>query len=720
MTPFAEQLLRGRHFYTGLRVASGLLGLSLLVYAFSDMQTAVTASMGGLCTSIADIASPRRHKPAELLAGWAASSCLYLLIGCARPMPVVLGLILMAVSFCIAMSAMFGPKAGPVGFAGTFGLVFAFGLPPQSLPQLLPAASHFALGGFLFVLYSTLSARFLAFRTKEQMLAESSFDLAKYLRIKASFYEKDAPLEELYPVLLRQQTALAVKQQDTREFLFRDTKQDKDLRLAEIFIMQIDFFEYILASNTDYELLQKHYSGSDAMLFLRDLVRKTADTIDAVGYAALRHAASPRHPSYKAEIYAIEREIERLRWDRGQDAAALTALVEAYDKIVACTEITDEIQKVQNDPDYRHDTALSLKLSLFTTTPAYNLRLLRENCNFGSPYFRYALRAGIAMELGYLFTLALNHWQPDAMSHSYWVLLNISVVLRSSFSMTAERRTQRIVGSTCGCLAAAAVLQFSPTMPALLLCLFAAQVVSKTFVTVDYRFTSAAASLLALLQIHMLAPATGFALGERLVDTVIGCLIAYGCSFIFPSWEYRSLPRLMAALAAANTRYMRAVLDRKVMDEEYRLARRGLFSSVAGLSEAFDRMLREPKPMRRAIRETARFTTLSYLFAARMASIRMLLARLAEFPALQDRIRPEIDAAADRAAKLFGAPEKASDGPAKPPPLPPANENDVDYAQAHMLESLRQQLEAALLLAEEAQTLRRALETEQAGGKNPA
>lgn len=742
-----EQLLRGQHFYTGLRIATGLLALALGVYFIAGLTVAATVATGAICTSVVDTPSPFRHKARELPAAWALSSGVYFIVGFLRPMPELLGLAIVGLSFIIALSAAYGNRAISIGFAGSFAIVMALGAQQYAGMDLFDHTLYFAAGGGAYLIYGLVSARFLIFRTKQQIFAESSFELAQYLRIKSAFYEEGAQLDALYAAMVRQQSIVVQKQQTARNFLFRDIRADKDLRIAQLFIMQVDFFEYILASNTDYETLQKHYSGSDIMLFLRDLVYKTAKGIDNIAFTALRNAEAFKTVKYKAEIFAIEHDLERLSHDKSQDLTALTILIDAFDKVILCTEKVEDIRRIQMAPEYVPDSALSVKLSLFTTASNYSPRVLLENLSLSSLYFRYAIRVSVAMACGLLLAYLLNSYTPGTASHSHWILLTIAVVLRPNFSMTVQRRTDRVIGSAVGSLLTALLLYFSPPALLLVLCLYLAQITVNTFVTLNFRYAAAAGSMLALIQIHFLNPSTAFAFGERTIDTVLGALLAYVCCYIFPSWEYRSIPQLIQILSRANAKYTRLVLHCSVMDEEYRLTRKNLLDSMAELSGAFDRMLREPRAKRRAVVETGRFITLNYLFGSRIASIKMLLARLGKFPdklpatlhlnqvtARLERLvsmtydsqnPPDSQAPADRpepaapsgSPGLAGLPDDTGTGAtgtpdAAPNPAAANSLQDMDYSEQHVAMLLTKQLDAALTLASEIQTLKRDFEVD--------
>jgi uncharacterized membrane protein YccC len=657
-----EQLLRGQHFHSGLRIAGGLLALALGVYFAAGLSVAAVVASGAICAGVVDMPSPFRHKRRELPAAWIVSSFVYLLIGLLHSSPLLLAPGVVVVAFVIALAACYGNKAIIIGFSGNFALIMALGAHRYAEHDVLIQGLYFTLGGGAYVVYGLAASALLVFRTKRQIFAECSFELARFMRLKAAFYEEGAQLEPLYTQLVRQQSLVVQKQQTAREFLFRDIKADRDLRLAQLFIMQVDFFEHVIATNTDYEVLQSRYSGSDIMLFLRDLVNKTAKDIDNIAFTALRDAQARKSVKYKAEIFAVEHDLERLSHDRHQDIAALSLLNDAFDKIILCTENVTEIRRVQDSPAYVPDSAVSVKLSLFTSASNYSPRVLLRNLTLRSLYFRYAIRVGVATACGLLMAWGFNSFSSDAFSHSYWILMTVFVVLRPNFSLTVQRRTDRIIGSACGSLLAAALLYFSPPALLLALFLFAAQVVIVTFLTLNFRYSSAAASILALIQIHFLNPSVAFAFGERTLDTILGALLAYVCCYIFPSWEYRSIPQLIQVLSRADAQYTRAILGRDVMDEEYRLARKSWLDSMAELAGAFERMLREPKDKRRSVNETGRFITLNYLFGSRMASVRALLARLAERP-VDSGPMPRFEEAGEKIARLFAMAEDAGEHP---------------------------------------------------------
>ena len=224
-------------------------------------------------------------------------------------------------------------------------------------------------------------------------------------------------------------------------------------------------------------------------------------------------------------------------------------------------------------------------------------------------------------------------WLPYK-SHGYWTALTIAVILKPSFSMTRQRRADRLIGTVIGCILTAVILHFVHAPAALFCFLFVATAAAPAFLHIKYRFTAVAASMQILLLIGLTVPDSSSAIGERLLDTLLGTLIATFFSYVLPSWEYQNLPRMVDAVLDANRKYIDAAADlllgRTGDDFRYRISRKRVMDSLANLSAALGRMLDEPAAKQRASAELSGFTVQNYLLLAHMAALRLLLQRYAE------------------------------------------------------------------------------------------
>ena len=113
-------LFFSHYFYTGLRIATGVVGLTFLTYAVADLPTAMAVAMGALCTSLMDLPSPLRHKFNEMLAGVLTCSLVALLVSLCSPVQWLLRTVIVLVSFLASMMTVYGRKAMPLQFVALF------------------------------------------------------------------------------------------------------------------------------------------------------------------------------------------------------------------------------------------------------------------------------------------------------------------------------------------------------------------------------------------------------------------------------------------------------------------------------------------------------------------------------------------------------------------------------------------------------------------------
>ena len=127
---------------------------------------------------------------------------------------------------------------------------------------------------------------------------------------------------------------------------------------------------------------------------------------------------------------------------------------------------------------------------------------------------------------------------------------------------------------------------------------------------------------------------------ERLLDTLIGCAIAFSTSyFLFPKWERDDLKTYMQNMLAANAAYLQKIIEalsgKAVSMLEYKLARRDVYLHSANLSSLFQRMLSEPKSKQHSESKVQQFVVLNHILFSNIATVATTL--LAKQPKAHDR-----------------------------------------------------------------------------------
>ena len=625
------------YFYSGLGVACGVLGVAVATYAIADLATAVAASTGALAVSIADVPRAAYLKRQQLVAALVLTTITTLLVLLTDSSYVLQGIVILAISFGAAMLTAYGKESLPVSMAVLIMLAIGLGTPAPDLRQILQHVAIFALGGVAYLGYALALAVLLRFRTKQQAIAECLYEFARYLNLKANFYESDADLDTTYRAVIGQQAVMNERLQSARDLAFRDLHSKRDGQLASTLIAMLDVHEHILAAQTDYGCLRERFAGSDILMFLRDLAFKSAQGLEQISFAILRNREPRSAVNYQAELLAIRYALDHHAGaGKPEDARAIAVLSEIYETVRQSIVHIERLHAVARTPVEPKAVLGGADLQRFVNQVSVSPRPLLDQLRRKSPIFRYALRTMLAMGCGYL----LSNILPYA-AHSQWILLTLAVIMRPNFSLTKQRRTDRVVGNAVGCALTAGLLHFSPGPGILFGASFVSLAVAHTFAPIKYRYTAAAACVMALLQLHLLNPEDHFAIGERLIDTAVGALLAYVFSFVLPHWEYRDLPKLAANLIEAAKQYADAALTFPAPDLDYRLARKRFTDAIGLLSIAFGRMLEEPKRRHIVKAEFSAFITANYLLAAHVAAIKVMLQR---------RMK-EIDAA--RAARVM-------------------------------------------------------------------
>jgi uncharacterized membrane protein YccC len=620
--------LFSHYFSTGLRIATGVVGLTFLTYFVADLPTAIAVAMGALCTSLMDLPSPLRHKFNEMLAGVLLCSVVALLVSLSSQVEWLLFSVIVLVSFLASMMVVYGKKAMPLQFAALFAMMLASEAPATPLQALRHGALFFA-GGAAYMAYAMLVVWMLQRRLKQQVLAEALYELAVYTSIKAGCYDPANNLPRQMEKLVREQSVLAERQQASRDLILRGKPAPGEEILVQVHYAMFDLYELVLSTHTDYVLLRQHFAGSPILPLLGDLVGKAARDFEAVAYAMTRDEPSRSTTDYGDELRALDEVLRDLPAAEGEGFDAQVALRATVSKI---GEVIAMIARLHAASQARHG-ALSVvphsDLTPFLTQQRYSIGILLSNLRWSSPVFRFALRVAMAISVGLLSA----RWLPYV-SHGYWTALTIAVILKPSFSLTKQRRADRLVGTLIGCMITAVILHFVHTPAILIGFLFVATAAAPAFLSIKYRYTAIAVSVQALLLIGLTVPVGPSAISERLLDTLLGTLIATVFSRVLPNWEYQNLPRLVDAVLDANRKYIDAAADlllkRTKDDVHYRVSRKRFMDSLATLSAALGRMLDEPAAKQRAPDELNRFTVQNYLLVAHMAALRLLLQRYAE------------------------------------------------------------------------------------------
>lgn len=704
------RMLLGHRVLNGLSVGLGLGLMSLLVYLVGGIGLAASASVGMLTLSIGDQVSPARGKLRQVAPLLWAAAPVSVLVQLTHLLPddgtLALGVLIGVGGFIGMLGTAWGLRGGPLGFALLLAIVFAMSTPPpETWRQALMHGVWFQLGAFMFAAWAVFTAHVLNLRFRTQALADAFNELASMLRQQgARLAVTGDRRENQLRDLLTEQALLADKLQTARDLVLDLPQSAQELRLAGMLIAAIRMREQALACELELDMRPSRglapISGPQAQA-LEQLWGDFAAHLDRVCWSLFTSGQLPKDLAVSLR--------GRINDAHHASPDSLRTAVDA---------MSDEMQSLLRLAEHGGDeprlglAAQARDWPKFRTSMRWPIAPLKRAMNGRSPVLRYAIRVAIALDIGYVVGLHLP-WA----SHPQWILLTIAVVMRTNLAQTIERRNARLIGTLIGCVLVTAVLSLRPPLPLQFLLVAFAAGIAHGFAQVRYLVAATAATVLALVEGHLLHTAGESALFERLADTLIGTGIAWAFSYVLPAWERRQLPALLTRLRTALLQHARVALGSEELataNADWRLARREVHESLAAIALAAQRARFEPRAVQPPLELLERVQLRSYRLLAQLGGLRTWREQPQAMPS--ETLQPIFDAHLSRinAALGHGDPAAAvSDAPVTASSETIASHEEVLALRQRLVDAER---ESAALGADLAAA--QAWEAERAGGKH--
>ncbi|NIF52395.1 FUSC family protein [Burkholderia sp. Ax-1724] len=558
-----RKFLYSQYFYGGLRIAVGVsLPAILCLIVFHDRELGFTIATGALGACVVDMPGPLKYKHNEMLACTVIGFLSALATGLATVNPVALWCTVVPLTFVLSLIVVYGNRWPQISFATLFMMIMT--LEDHFTPQqALVNASWILLGGLWYTYWSTFVSRWMLNRIEQQALAESVFACSDYLLARAAFYDLDNDLDECYRKLVAMQIAAVERQDAARDIVLRNLPrfrrgklEPRRAMLYNLFINTVDLHELFVGAQIDYTLVRSTFGGSDLLVFYRDLIRKAAEDLEDIGLAVLQNQAPRQRVNVKAELRAIEYEIELMRKQGlpARDPEAYSAVSSNFRRIWSATRLIDKMRKSLSTEPSPTETELRIDqaLSRFVSSRRVPFGQIFSNLTMASPSFRHALRVTIAVAVGFWLGRLLP------LTNAYWIVMTSVIILKPGYSLTKQRNGQRIIGTLIGCAASIALIVFVKEPHILMVVMFASMVMSYSLLLFNYTASVVFTSSYVLLMFHLLAPGSMRIIGERAIDTVVGCAIAIAASHLFPYWEYRLMGKLVNTMIGATRQYLEA------------------------------------------------------------------------------------------------------------------------------------------------------------------
>ena len=599
----------------GFAVACGIAIIQVAAHTLEGPHAAALALGGAVCAGLADVPNPVsrtwiRVSSAAVLSVLSSAVTLWLM-----PTPLLMGAAVALIAFAAMMAMAWGPRAGAASFAPILAMIFTMAVPPEStsLPELMLWNT---VGAAAYVAWALVSGALLQRRYRALALGEVLAAAAALLRSRAELLTSPAASADdtrSMQAWIQGEVALADRLQSARDLVFVQPDSANAQREIGIVLLTVELRDVLLASRLDLDALVRDGGGRWILGRMSSALRGVARGLDAAAQAVRRGEVPSPMPALDLDAVFADSPLPA-EDDRTRLLPALQNRLRRLDAEVR------RIGALQRGEGAASPLSRS-ELQNFVAPEGWPLAALRAQWSGGSPVLRHAVRAGLALSSAYTIAQVLP-WA----SHPQWLVLSVAVVLRGSLEQTLARRNARIAGTVAGC---GVVLALSPVhSPAVLALVFVAAVgIAHAFVMQRYWLTACAASVMALLQSHMMLPAGGFAIPERVADTVLGAALAWAFSYVLPSWERRRLPDAITRVLKELGGYAAHSLRLQPGDQvAQRLSRRRAYDALAVLAGALQRSSAEPRAVRLPLKDVAALIDHGQHLMAHLSMVRMTLA----------------------------------------------------------------------------------------------
>ncbi|MBC8035545.1 MAG: FUSC family protein [Chitinophagaceae bacterium] len=619
------------YLYEGVRMTAGILVPAVVMSYFNLLPAGITISLGAVGISVIDTPGPIHHRNNAMLAGIGALFLVALITGLAMHSPVTLAILLFLLCFLFSMLAVYGARAGAIGIAALLIMILNLSQPKQGW-QIVENALLITAGGIWYLLFSLALYRLRPYKLAQQALGDYIQNIAGYLRVRASFYEENTSYDENYSKLIQTQSEVQESQNLVTDLLFKTRSIVKESThtgrtLVMIYLDATDLFESIMTSYQGYRTLHDYFGKTTILKEFHALIDDLCEELEEIGIAVKSGSRSHRNNSLMPHI---KEERERYGAFRKKYLNP-----ENIDGFIALRRILDNIQDIaerlytlhrytRSGHNLRRKSQQQMDLSQLVLHQEVNPKMLLDNLTLRSNIFRHSLRVSISILAGYLISLAF-----PLGGHGYWILLTILVILKPAYSLTKKRNADRLIGTFIGILAGVLILYTVKNETALLAIMITFMTICYIFIRQNYLIGVVFMTPYVLLFLHLLYPTDSqTVLTDRMLDTLIGSVIAFiASSLLIPSWERETIRSFMISMLKDVSGYFSSVTagtnreTQEITLNEYGIARKDALVSLANLSDAFNRMLSEPKSQQKDKEQIHQFVALNHQLISHIATL---------------------------------------------------------------------------------------------------
>ncbi|MFT7434888.1 MAG: putative membrane protein YccC [Algoriphagus sp.] len=612
------------------------LALSLPLYlgiAYGMEQWGIAFALGAFYTFLPNIDGSHKHRIGGILAALLLALVITFLSFISRSISTSTYWVFFSLCvFCVSLLSAYGFRASMVAFSGHFALIMSFALLKSDLGidvKLLLICG----GGLWYLILASLSHKIFENRGAEQNLADCIELTADYLKVKHQIlWNETEPLLGLEQKMNGIQVALTEKHELLRELLYQKRQNDGQSNITNrqllIFLEVLDVYEFALAINTDFNALKEQIPNHLYLTrFFKELSARSIVHLYALSEALHKGTALLLNTESGDMKVLCEEAIQSYVSDVGLPEAREGALMlrnlldyeySQWQKVFSAKKIFANILQGSEILLKRSDR------SKFIPSQDYNFKTLKATFSLKSSVFRHALRLTVAMLIGLWFGQFFVH------QNAYWILLTIAVILRPNFGLTKKRAVQRIYGTLGGAAIASIILLLFDSKTVFGFLAVPSIFVGLVFLQKNYRIAATFITMAILFFYSVLVDNTFEIIKYRVLDTLIGAIIAFlSVYLLWPSWEQSNLRGTLGKAYLACNNYLLQInelyANKTIPSTAFLLARKQAFLENGNLMAAFQRLTEQPKSKQENVSQLYAAVVLNQTFLNALAALGMYI-----------------------------------------------------------------------------------------------
>ncbi|MGL2993873.1 FUSC family membrane protein [Flavobacterium sp. TSSA_36] len=615
------------HFTNALKVTLATVIPVVAFTFFGQFEIGFTIAMGAFFTYPSDIPSSLNHKIKGLLVTALLIAIVNLLVNILHPFGVVFYPIFGVLIFLFSMISVYGQRATAVSFSCLLSICLAFAHLHTGW-KMVEYSGLIFIGGIFYLFVSLLFHFINPFRFIELQLVTCIDLTAKYLKLRADLWKKDADRENIIQKQLLLQVEINTTHENIRsvlignQSLYSDTAQNRKLLI--VFINLVEILELGLATAFDHKTLHEKFDVQPQIIKsyatlatnLKKTLKQLSKNIENKTHYRSKHSLDTDLRNFEDTILDYEKVLGSEKAKEG--VIMLTTMLHYAESQVEKIKTIERAFNLKIKEAYLEVNQKDLKK--FLIPQYYPFSTFSNNLSFSSTLFRHSLRLSVALLFGFILATFLPF------QNIFWIFLTIIVIMRPGYGLTKERSYQRTFGTVLGGIIAFGCLYFIDNTVLKSIMAILCILLGMSFTQISYKTSATFVTMYVVFLYSILTPNSANVIELRIIDTLLGAVIAYTFNHYFwPSWEFLNTPKHIEKAVMANRNYLNeiALLYNKkgTVSTVYKVARKNAFVEIGNLMASFQRMSQEPKSKQLKITQVYKLTVLNHTLLSSIASM---------------------------------------------------------------------------------------------------